>query len=92
MYILLSDNTVAEIIPDVDPIFPGVPIGERYAADFVASLLHVGDETAVEQNWAYDPETGTFAPPPEPEPKQEPEMIPAADLDAAYREGVNTYV
>ena len=99
MYILLSaSNTVAEIIPDEDPIFPGIPIEQRYAPDFVAKLLHVADDTAVKQNQVYDPETGTFSDPPVPEPPEpgpgpgpisEPEYISTADLDAAYMEGVN---
>ena len=96
MYILLSAfNTVAEIIPDENPIFPGIPIGQRYAPDFVAKLLHVADDTAVKQNQVYDPETGTFSDPPVPEPPpeptgpSEPEYISTADLDAAYMEGVN---
>ena len=97
MYILLSEsNYVAEIIPDENPIFPGIPIEQRYAPDFVAKLLHVADDTAVKQNQVYDPETGTFSdppvpePPPEPpEPIPEPEYISTADLDAAYMEGVN---
>lgn len=97
MYILLSEsNYVAEIIPDEDPIFPGIPIEQRYAPDFVAKLLCVADDTAVKQNQVYDPETGTFSdppvpePPPEPpEPIPEPEYISTADLDAAYMEGVN---
>ena len=98
MYILLNNNTVAEIIPDEDPIFPGIPIEQRYAPDFVAKLLHVADDTAVKQNQVYDPETGTFSDPPAPEPipepeppepSSEPEYISTADLDAAYMEGVN---
>lgn len=99
MYILLSEsNYVAEIIPDEDPIFPGIPIEARYAPDFVAKLLHVADDTAVKQNQVYDPETGTFSDPPVPEPPEpgpdpgpipEPEYISTADLDAAYMEGVN---
>ena len=98
MYILLTNNTVAEIIPDEDPIFPGIPIEQRYAPDFVAKLLHVADDTAVKQNQVYDPETGTFSDPPvpeppepgpDPEPSPEPEYISTADLDAAYMEGVN---
>ena len=92
MYILLEDNKVKEIIPDIDPIFPGIPIEERYTAEFVASLLHVEDETVVEQNWIYDPETETFSAPPKPDPKPEPEMISTTELDAAYQEGVNSYV
>lgn len=99
MYILLSEsNYVAEIIPDEDPIFPGIPIEQRYAPDFVAKLLHVADDMDVKQNQVYDPETGTFSDPPvpepvpEPEPSEpisEPEYISTADLDAAYMEGVN---
>lgn len=91
MYILLTNNAVAEIIPDEDPIFPGIPIGQRYTPDFVAKLLHVADDTAVKQNQVYDPETGTFSDPPVPEPTEpsEPEYISTADLDAAYMEGVN---
>lgn len=98
MYILLNNNTVAEIIPDENPIFPGIPIEQRYAPDFVAKLLHVADDTAVKQNQVYDPETGTFSDPPVPEPPEpgpapepipEPEYISTADLDAAYMEGVN---
>lgn len=95
MYVLLTESsTVAEIIPDIDPVFPGISIEARYTAEFVASLLHVDDETDVQQNWIYDPERGAFAPPPKPEPEPEPvpvDAIPKADLDAAYREGVNSY-
>lgn len=77
MYIYLtSQNTVAELIPDEDPVFPEIPIEERYAPDFVAKLLHVPDETKADQNWLYDPESGAFFPPPEskePDPGLEPE-------------------
>ena len=77
MYILLSDaNYVAEIIPDEDPIFPGIPIERRYAPDFVAKLLHVADDTAVKQNQVYDPETGTFSDPPAPEPVEPTPELP----------------
>lgn len=73
MYILLAKNhTVAEIIPDENPIFPSVPVTARYAPDFVAKLLHVPDDTMVKQNWVYDKETGSFHEPPQPEPKPEP--------------------
>ena len=89
MYILLTDkNTVTEIIPDENPIFPGVPIEQRYAPDFVEKLLHVSDETEVEQNWVYDPETQTFAEPPEPEPSPEPEPEPEPDLESIKAERI----
>lgn len=100
MYLLISEaNYVAEIIPDEDPIFPGVPIEHRYTPDFVAKLLHVPDGSDVKQNQVYDPETGTFSDPPIPEPPEpspdpDPEpveqFISTADLDAAYTEGVNS--
>lgn len=72
MYILLDNNAVKEIIPDIDPTFPGIPIESRYPAKFVAQLLHVDDDTEVQQNWVYDPETGTFSEPPVPDPVPEP--------------------
>ena len=57
MYILLDKGKVREIIPDIAPMFPGIPIEARYTAEFVASLLHVEEGTKVQQNWIYDPET-----------------------------------
>lgn len=84
MYILLTDkNTAAEIIPDENPVFPGVPIEERYSPDFVAKLLHVDDATEVQQGWSYV--DGTFVKPIVPEPEIPPETMPdyIADLRAA---------
>ena len=73
MYILLDDrNRVKEIIPDINPDLPGVPIEERYPANFIDRLLHVDDNTDVPMNYEYDPETDTFF---EPEPDPEPEYI-----------------
>lgn len=81
MYILLHDNTVSEIIPDIDPVFPGVPITDRYAPDFISWLMHVPDDTEVRQNDLYDAETGTFAPPPVPEPEEPPEPEATAEAE-----------
>lgn len=68
-YILFVDDTprVAEIIPDENPIFPGIPIGQRYSAEFVKKLFPVEDDVEVEQNWEYNEQTGTFALPVLPE-------------------------
>ena len=95
-YIYLSDNIVSEIIPEENPIFPGVPVEQRYAPDFVSKLKQVPDETPVEQNWVYDPDSDTFSAPPkpvepEPEPEPEPEgyTITEEEVSAAYKEGVN---
>lgn len=101
MYILLNNNTVSEIIPDIDPVFPGIPIENRYTAKFVAQLLHVADDVEVKQNWVYDPESGVFSEPPEPEPVEpgedpglddtDPETGATgwAEMAAAIKEGVN---
>lgn len=84
MYILLTGNIVSEIIPDEHPSFPGVPVKDRYAPDFVAKLLPVDDDTEVAQNWEYNPETGSFSAPPEPEPVEpSPEPDPTPEPDPA---------
>lgn len=84
MYILLTDaNTVAEIIPNENPIFPGIPVERRYAPDFVAKLIHVPDDTQVEQNWVYNSETATFR---EPEPRLPEETGPKSDDDGKQDE------
>lgn len=48
MYILLEDNKVKEIIPDIAPIFPGIPIEARYTAEFVApfSMWRTGQRSS----------------------------------------------
>lgn len=75
MYILLNqDNVVAELIPDEDPVFPGIPIEERYEKSFVDKLMHVDDSVEVAQNWAYDAASGMFS-----EPQPEPEGAESAD-------------
>lgn len=80
MYILLTDErAVVEIIPDEDPIFPGIPIEERYPPDFVEELIQIPDGTEVFPNWIYDPESGLFSIPPEPEPTEPDEEEPPAE-------------
>jgi|GEM_PF-2288421 len=69
MYILLENSAVKEIIPDFDPVFPGIPITERYAPDFVKKLICVSDDTEVGQNWTYD--GVKFSPPEPPETDEE---------------------
>ena len=79
MYVRLDDNIVEEIIPEFDPIFPNVPIEQRYPADFVSGLIKA--ENGVEVGMVYDPETGEFS---EPEPV---EPVPA-DLDTAKKQRI----
>lgn len=60
MYVRLDGSVVMEIIPDIDPAFPDVPIGERYPADFIAELMHIEDGTEVEVSMVYNSETDSF--------------------------------
>lgn len=73
---LNASNVVMEIIPGEDSRFPGIPIEQRYSADFIAALIQTADETEVEQNWVYNPDDQTFSAPPAPEPGPEPEPEP----------------
>lgn len=83
-YLLLSsENVLTQIIPEEDPVFPGVPIEERYTAEFLAQCVVRSDEQIAAQGihtgMIYDPETEMFNDPPEPEPGPEPEPIPEPD-------------
>lgn len=71
-------NLVQEIIPDEDPIFPGVPITDRYSAEFLAECIEVDSKTTVEIGMFYDEETKKFR---EPDPEPIPEPTPP-DLES----------
>lgn len=63
MYAYIIDKIVREVIPDIDPIFPGIDIKERYPAEMVAKCVHVDDGADVNQGMVYDAESGTFSTP-----------------------------
>ena len=63
MYAYIIDKIVREVIPDIDPIFPGIDIKERYPADMLAKCVHVEDGADVKQGMVYDAESGTFSMP-----------------------------
>lgn len=67
MYVFLRDSKVYELIPDINPELPGVPIQERYPSNFVDMLIHVPDDTELEQGWVYDADIGKFSAPPAPD-------------------------
>lgn len=67
-HILIVNSEVTQIIPDFDPIFPDVPVTERYAPTFLADCVTVGDDQDVPLGYLYDSKTGTFSEPPIPEP------------------------
>ena len=61
----LRDNIVQEVIPEY-----ALPVAEWYGEAFAAECVVAPDE--VDQRWIYDPETGTFSEPVEPEPVEPP--------------------
>ena len=46
-YLRLEKGVVAEIIPEFNPLFPSVPVAERYPADFIKSLIRSEAEVSV---------------------------------------------
>lgn len=61
MYLLLDENKrVKEIIPDLNPIFPNIPITQRYPADFISKLLHVQDDLKIEEGYKFNEESQTW--------------------------------
>lgn len=70
----LKDNEVWEIIPE-----DALPAADWYGPEFAEQCVEAPDE--VEQRWVYDPETGTFSPPPEPVPVEpEPSVEELMDI------------
>lgn len=56
------ENTVSEIIPEVNPAFPDIPIEQRYSAEFLSHTIRVDDSAAegITQGMRYNKETGEF--------------------------------
>jgi hypothetical protein len=80
-YVYIEEGKAHEIIPEFDPVFPGVPMSERYSPDFIAKCVKAADSAAVEFGWIYDEGAGVFSAPPEPEPEHEAEETEAEDAD-----------
>ena len=77
-YVQLIDNSVITIVDEFDPDFPGIPIGERYPAEFLNQCKVYSEEVFIEKEircgMMYDPATDTYyEPQPEPEPTPESE-------------------
>ena len=76
MYAYIDKKIVKEIIADIDPIFPGAPVEQRYSADFLSRCVHTADAN-VKVGMVYDAKTGTFS---------ERTIMPAVeDIDTAKR-------
>ena len=55
----IHNGVVVEIIPDFDPVFPGIPVEERYSPEFLKDCVPC-DET-VQQRYTYS--NGEFSEP-----------------------------
>lgn len=73
MYIYLMNDTAIQNIPEEHPDFPGIPVEQRYTADFLAKCVKWPEE--VPQGYLWD--GAQFNPPPEPEPAEMEPMEPA---------------
>lgn len=80
----IEKTIVAEIIPEFDPVFPNVPVGERYPADVVKKLVAVEDETSVHVGMIYNASTRKFSEPVQPNPvtPSEPTVDPVAEANS----------
>lgn len=80
----IEKTIVTEIIPEFDPVFPGVPVGERYPADVIKKLVAVEDEESVHVGMIYDANTGEFSEPEQPKPvtPSEPTVDPVTEPTA----------
>ena len=60
-YARIDENRIVrEIIPSEDPVFPGMPVTERYSKDFLSQCLELPDEVPVEQDMEYLPLENIF--------------------------------
>lgn len=71
MYAYVINNTVRELIPDIDKTFPSVPIEQRYPADVLDKCVHVADDADVRVGMIYNADTGEF---------KEPEVVPISPM------------
>ena len=81
MYAYVINNTVRELIPDIDKTFPTVPIEQRYPADVLDKCVHVADDADVRAGMIYNADTGEF---------KEPEVVPISPMPEDI-EGAKAY-
>ena len=81
MYAYVINNTVRELIPDIDKAFPNVPIEQRYPADVLDKCVHVADDADVRVGMIYNADTGEF---------KEPEVVPISPMPEDI-EGAKAY-
>lgn len=85
-----EDFSVGSTIPDEDPIFPGIPVEQRFSAEFLKQCIAVEDSVAdaIEAGSKYDPESGTFyvpEPPPPPSVEENPDQPINPDAGESHK-------
>lgn len=63
VYARIDNGKVAELIPAFDPVFPGIPVEQRFHKSIVAQLVEVPEGLNVGQHWLYTEENEFEAPP-----------------------------
>ena len=63
MYAYIYENKVKELIPDIDPVFPGVDISKRYPESMLKKCVRIDDDADVRVGMEYDSKTNTFSEP-----------------------------
>lgn len=66
MYVYLVNNVAYELIPEINPTFPNIPIEDRYSAEFLSHCVQTDEE--VQQGYIYEGEHFHPAEVPDPEP------------------------
>lgn len=79
MYLRIKNKVLCEFIPEIDPLFPDIPIESRYSADFLFECIVLDDISELRTGMLYDPETGAFSEPPAPDPVPEPQPEPTPE-------------
>lgn len=86
-----NTQVIGAPIMEFDPVFPDVPIEERYTKEFLDGCINTTEERVeaegIHSGMLYDPETDTFSEPPappEPEPQPEPEPEPVPPTPSAW--------
>ena len=82
-----EDSSVGSIISDEDPIFPGIPVEQRYSAVFLKQCIAVEDSVAeaIEAGSKYDPESSTFYVPEPPSVEENPDQPVDPDAGETHK-------
>ena len=87
-YVYVSEDfSIGSIIPDEDPIFPGIPVEQRYSAEFLKQCIAVEDSVAeaIEAGSKYDPESGMFYVPEPPSVEENPDQPVDPDAGETHK-------